>query len=164
MWFAFYGSDLKSIEPSNARNVVPGSWRIELSPSVPSQEDDFLVLFEIGAKGTTGKLPCARIESTSVKGVIHDRQAVCFVIARPGESVEFTTPLQPIASLWIAGFPSLQSVLVHVSGSNLSNEAPFPGQPIASYRIRSNRHGVATLTATLPPGSRIRLQAGSRNI
>jgi hypothetical protein len=54
MWEGFYGKDIKRIESSNRRNVVPGSWRVEVSPSHAQLEDHFLHLFEINDRGKTG--------------------------------------------------------------------------------------------------------------
>jgi hypothetical protein len=55
MWKTFWGSDFSRISPSNRKNVVPGAWRIEVSPLIPAEEDYFLHVFEIGNTGTTGK-------------------------------------------------------------------------------------------------------------
>src|ERR1022692_207361 len=55
MWKTFWGDDFSKISPSNRKNVVPGAWRIEVSPSLPAEEDFFLHVFEIGNIGTTGK-------------------------------------------------------------------------------------------------------------
>src|SRR5205814_6985570 len=51
MWLTFWGEDLKKISPSNMLHVVPGAWRIELSPAKPSKDDLFLNVLEIGDKG-----------------------------------------------------------------------------------------------------------------
>jgi hypothetical protein len=42
MWLTFWGNDLDRISPSNMLHVVPGSWRIEISPAKPSRDDLFL--------------------------------------------------------------------------------------------------------------------------
>jgi hypothetical protein len=54
MWKTFWGDDFSKISPSNRKNAVPGAWRIEVSPSLPAEEDFFLHVFEIGNMGTTG--------------------------------------------------------------------------------------------------------------
>ena len=54
MWKTFWGQDYDGIEKSNRVNVVPGAWRIEVSPTVPANEDLFLHVFEIGNEGATG--------------------------------------------------------------------------------------------------------------
>ncbi|MGH9617654.1 MAG: heparinase II/III domain-containing protein, partial [Acidobacteriaceae bacterium] len=42
MWKKFWGPDCDRIERSNRRNVIPGAWRIEVSPAHPAKEDLFL--------------------------------------------------------------------------------------------------------------------------
>ena len=68
MWKKFWGDDIKSIERSNRRNVVPGAWRIEVSPSTPQLEDHFLHLFEIGDRGTTGKQTVELLQGVGITG------------------------------------------------------------------------------------------------
>ena len=53
MWLTFWGEDMKALSPSNRRAVVPGSWRIEISPTRSSREDVFLNVLEIGDAGAT---------------------------------------------------------------------------------------------------------------
>jgi Heparinase II/III-like protein len=55
MWRTFWGEDLARLSPSNRRAVVPGAWRIEVSPAAPRLDDVFLHLLEIGARGSTGR-------------------------------------------------------------------------------------------------------------
>jgi hypothetical protein len=51
MWHVFWGEDVQRIEPSNMLHVVPGSWRIEISPAKSNEDDLFLNVLEIGEKG-----------------------------------------------------------------------------------------------------------------
>lgn len=157
MWHAFYGKDFNRILPSNQVNVIPGSWRLELSPVVAELEDHFLVLMEIGAKGTTGKLPVIPIESASIKGVARGTLAICFVTAPHGQSIEFTTPSQPLETLWLGGLPSHAVAVLDLTGSNLSMTSPLPGVSVSSHRMRANEHGVALLKAALPANCRARI-------
>ncbi len=53
MWLTFWGGDMQKLSPSNRKAVVPGSWRLELSPAAPAQDDVFLQALEIGDKGGT---------------------------------------------------------------------------------------------------------------
>ena len=52
MWKTFWGNDFSKIQPSNRKNVVPGAWRIEVSPAHPAEDDFFLHVFEIGDVGS----------------------------------------------------------------------------------------------------------------
>src|SRR5262249_6608264 len=36
MWQTFWGGDMQRLSPSNRRAVVPGAWRIEVSPAAPA--------------------------------------------------------------------------------------------------------------------------------
>ena len=55
MWKTFWGGDFSKIQPSNRKNVVPGAWRVEVSPAQPTQQDFFLHVCEIGKVGIAGK-------------------------------------------------------------------------------------------------------------
>ena len=59
MWLTFWGGDMARLSPSNRRAVVPGGWRIEVSPAQAAREDVFLHALEIGDKGA----PTRRIEA-----------------------------------------------------------------------------------------------------
>jgi hypothetical protein len=72
MWLTFWGEDMKALSPSNRRAVVPGSWRIEISPTRPSREDVFLNVLEIGDVGgpprTIEKILGYRLAGAAVAG------------------------------------------------------------------------------------------------
>jgi hypothetical protein len=72
MWLTFWGEDLKALSPSNRRAVVPGSWRIEISPTKPSRDDVFLNVLEIGDVGapprTIEKMLGYRLAGAAVAG------------------------------------------------------------------------------------------------
>jgi hypothetical protein len=53
MWHTFWGEDVQRIEPSNMQHVVPGSWRVEITPAKANKDDLFLNVLEIGEKGDT---------------------------------------------------------------------------------------------------------------
>ena len=50
MWKTFWDG-IDRLSPSNRRAVVPGGWRMEVSPVEPSKEDVFLHVLEIGDRG-----------------------------------------------------------------------------------------------------------------
>src|SRR5262249_29467568 len=68
MWKTFYGDDISALEKSNRKNVVPGAWRIEVSPSRPAEEDLFLHVMEIGDRGTTGRRRVELIDGVNFMG------------------------------------------------------------------------------------------------
>jgi hypothetical protein len=52
MWHTFWGEDVQRIEPSNMQHVVPGAWRVEITPAKANKDDLFLNVLEIGERGT----------------------------------------------------------------------------------------------------------------
>ena len=50
MWRTFWGADFDRLSPSNRRAVVPGAWRVEVSPTAAARDDRFLHALEIGDK------------------------------------------------------------------------------------------------------------------
>jgi len=94
MWLTFWGEDLKQISPSNMLHVVPGSWRIEISPSNPSKDDLFLNVLEIGEKGDTKKRTVELADGSNLTGaVIEGQTLVLFATAElPVTSGEVTVP------------------------------------------------------------------------
>ena len=68
MWKLFWGEDFNRIQPSNRKNVVPGSWRVEVSPASPSEEDLFLHVFEIGDSGKTGNSHAELLDGAGMQG------------------------------------------------------------------------------------------------
>jgi len=167
MWEKFYDNDISRIKRSNHRNVVPGSWRVEVSPSQPQLEDHFLHLFEISDRGKTGRVKVELLQGSGIAG------AGCTV---PGEAglvalfpvqealldyVEVTLPSFPCHSLWIAGLKADRRYNLELVGSNLaSGDAPAPGVPLRSQGVRANRQGVALIKSGVsffPAGTRLSL-------
>jgi hypothetical protein len=167
MWKKFWGNDLKSLDPSNRRNVVPGSWRVEVTPSTPQLEDHFLHLFEIGDRGTTGNHVVELIQGLGIAG------AGCAIAGEAGiaalfnaqdtalDDVEATLPAFPCHTLWLAGLIADRRYNLELAGSNLaSGDAPAPGVPLLSREVRANEHGIVLVhseATAFPAGSRLRL-------
>ena len=168
MWKRFYGNDIKSIERSNRRNVVPGSWRVEVSPAQPQLEDLFLHLFEIGDRGKTGRVTVELLQGLGAAG------AGCAVTGEAGvaalfpaqdaplDSIEVTLPTFPCHTLWIAGLVADRRYDLELAGSNLASiDAAAPGVPLRSEEIRANKQGIAHITSGasfFPAGSRMSLR------
>jgi hypothetical protein len=168
MWRKFYGDDIKSIERSNRRNVVPGSWRVEVSPAQPQLEDLFLHLFEIGDRGKTGRMTVELLQGSGVAG------AACAVTGEAGiaalfpaqdaplDFMEVTLPTFPCHTLWFAGLLVDRRYGLELAGSNLATgNAAAPGVPLRSAEIRANKQGIAHITSrtdSFPSGSRMLLR------
>ena len=67
MWKTFWDG-IDRLSPSNRRAVVPGGWRMEVSPAAPSKEDVFLHVLEIGDRDATPARRVAAIEGSGLAG------------------------------------------------------------------------------------------------
>jgi hypothetical protein len=169
MWEKFYDNDIPRIKHSNRRNVVPGSWRVEVSPSRPQLEDHFLHLFEIGDRGMTGRLKVELLEGSGIAGAGFAPDEKTGIVALfpagdvPLDSVEVTLPAFPCHILWMAGLEADRRYDLTFSGSNLaSGDAPAPGVPLRSQVIRANQNGIALTRSGLslfPADARVILRA-----
>jgi hypothetical protein len=168
IWNRFYGDDITSIERSNHRNVVPGAWRVEVSPSEPQLEDHFLHLFEINDRGKTGNLKVELLQGHGIAG------AACCTTGAPGiaalfpvqeaslDYVEATLPSFPCHTLWVGGLEADQIYDLELAGSNLASEdAAAPGVPLLSQQVRANKQGVIQVKfgSVAPAASRMRLHS-----
>lgn len=167
MWKAFWGNETDRIEPSNHRNVVPGAWRIEVTPATPQLEDHFLHAFEINDRGKTGRLRTELIQGNGIAG------AGCAMAGEAGlvalfpaqdkllDYVEATLPTFACHTIWVAGLEPDRIYQLELAGSNMATgDAVAPGVPILSRETRANKRGVVHLQAESAPftaGSRMRL-------
>ncbi|HZL28371.1 MAG TPA: heparinase II/III family protein [Acidobacteriaceae bacterium] len=169
MWKKFYGDDIKSIERSNHRNVVPGAWRVEVSPSAPQLEDHFLHLFEIGDRGKTGRFSVELLQGSGIAGagfaVTGEAGGVALFPAQdmPLDYVEVTLPTFPCRAIWVAGLEADRHYNLELVGSNLATgDAPASGVPLRSQEVRANKHGVVQIQSGgsfFPPTTRLSLHA-----
>jgi hypothetical protein len=103
MWLTFWGEDMKAIAPSNRRAVVPGSWRIEISPLRPSHEDVFLNVLEIGDVGVAPR---------SIERILGYRMAGAAVA---GDAAVLSTTAVDVAEAE-ANVPDLETTALLVTG------------------------------------------------
>jgi len=165
MWKKFYGDEIKSIERSNRRNVVPGAWRIEVTPAHPQLEDLFLHVFEIGDPGKTGRVSVELLQGSNVAGAACAMTGATGIAALlpaqpvPLEFFEVTLPSFPCHTLWMAGLIADRRYDIELAGSNLaSGDAAAPGVPLRSEVVRANKHGIAQVdsgTKAFPAGCRL---------
>jgi hypothetical protein len=161
MWKAFWGEDFSRISPSNRKNVVPGAWRIEVSPSVPAQEDFFLHVLEIGDLRSTGKTPIVRIDGSNFAGAAAE-QGLCVLFAasesaREGGEVSF--PEIRCTSLMIVNLAPDSVYELRFYGPNVpsSRAAAPPGVETDQLRIVTNHCGVLRLDKTFTGDSRLHI-------
>jgi heparin/heparan-sulfate lyase len=149
MWKTFWGDDFSKISPSNRKNVVTGAWRIEVSPSLPAEEDFFLHVFEIGNIGTTGKKRTELINGVNFLGAASE--AGPFVLFSTSDSAaqggEVSLPDLASDSLIASGLLPDAIYELSFTGPNVSSSpaAVLPGVLADMLRLRTNSQGVLRL-------------------
>jgi hypothetical protein len=146
MWKKFWGEDLTKMERSNRKNVVPGSWRIEVSPSRPAEEDLFLHVLEIGNTGATGKKPVKLVDGADMTGAaVEGGPVVLFTSSgRPVDHAEVSLPNLACDSLLLTGLQPESIYELSFSGLNVSDspDATLPGVLKDVLRTRANAKGI----------------------
>lgn len=146
MWKAFWGQDLTKMERSNRKNVVPGSWRIEVSPSQPAEEDFFLHVLEIGNAGTTGKKQVQLIDGAGMLGAAFESGPVV-MFSSSGQVIdhaEVSLPGLTCDSILLTGLQPESIYELSFSGLNVSEspDATLPGVLKDVLRDRANAKGI----------------------
>jgi heparin/heparan-sulfate lyase len=149
MWKKFWGDDLAKMSPSNRKNVVPGSWRIEVAPSSPADEDFFLHVLEIGDQGTTGKLRVEVLEGVNLKGVAIAQGSIV-LFGSTGMTVlegEVSLPDFPCNLLMVTGLEPDAIYELSFGGLNVTSapNAVLPGVSAGIARLRANAKGILRL-------------------
>ena len=161
MWKTFWGEDFSRIAPSNRKNVVPGGWRIEVSPSEEAEEDLFLNAFEIGDIGTTGKMRVELVEGVNFVGAISDKgPGVLFATSDSArQSGEFSLPDLPLTSLTVSSLEANALYELSFYGPNIpaSSKAALPGVLIRTKRERSSDKGILRIDGVVEGNSRVRI-------
>jgi hypothetical protein len=135
MWLTFWGGDMQKLSPSNRRAVVPGGWRIEVSPARPTREDLFLHALAIGDVGTEMRRIQA-IEGHRLAGAVVGGDAVVLFQTDAGAEAEATIPDVESTSLHLSG-------LVAGASYDLQLTSGFaPGAPIWRHAGAANDAGV----------------------
>ena len=87
MWKTFWGADLERLSPSNRRAVVPGAWRLEVSPATPARDDRFLHVLEIGDRGAPA-LHVERVYGHNLAGAVIEGQGGALFVTSPAPPAE----------------------------------------------------------------------------
>jgi hypothetical protein len=161
MWKAFWGDDFTKILKSNRKNVVPGEWRIEVSPSRPAEEDLFLHVLEIGNQGTTGKKQTKLVDGVNFLGAAFEGgPMVLFGSAKTTISRgEASLPDLACSSLLITSLEPESVYEVSFSGLNVSDSptATLPGVLKDVLHILTNDKGVLQIENQHLGNLRVRL-------
>lgn len=145
MWKTFW-PDSNRIERSNMVNVVPGAWRIEVSPTVPAEEDLFLHVFEIGDKDATGGKRVELLKGANFTGAAFEKgPAVLFSTVGPAITEgEVSLPDMPCDFLLITSLVPHATYALNFTGLNApTTPSPIaPGEPAQLLRQRANGDGI----------------------
>jgi hypothetical protein len=137
MWRTFWGQDFGRLAKSNRRAVVPGAWRMEVTPAAASRDDVFLNVLEIGDVGAP-PLRVERVQGSGLAGaVVNAHAAVLFATAAaPLTEGEVTLPDVPTGFVLLAGLePGVRYDLQATSGF-------APGSPVWRLQAETNDSGV----------------------
>ncbi len=137
MWRTFWGQDFGRLAKSNRRAVVPGAWRMEVTPAAASRDDVFLNVLEIGDVGAP-PLRVERVQGSGLAGaVVNAHAAVLFATAAaPLTEGEVTLPDVPTGFVLLAGLePGVRYDLQATSGF-------APGSPVWRLQAEANDSGV----------------------
>jgi len=163
MWKLFWGEDLERISSSNRKNVVPGSWRVEVSPAVPANKDFFLHVMEIGDSGKTGKRRVELLEGVEMKGAaVEDGPMILFSsTGTPPNSAEVSIPDIKCNYVLITGLEPEKVYEANLGGLNVSTSptAVLPGVSAGTVRVRANQNGVLQIERSDLRNLRLRITA-----
>jgi hypothetical protein len=137
MWRTFWGQDFGRLAKSNRRAVVPGAWRMEVTPAAESREDVFLNVLEIGDVGAP-PLRLERVQGSGLAGAVVGAQAAVLfaTAAAPLTEGEVTLPDVPTGFVLLAGLePGVRYDLQATSGF-------APGSPVWRLQAETNDSGV----------------------
>ena len=151
MWKTFWDG-IERLSPSNRRAVVPGAWRMEVSPATPSRDDDFLNVLEIGDRDAKPKARVAAIDGHGLDGAaIEGASAVIFAIPEV-ENAEGTLPDVRTESLLLVGLDPGARYELQVTSSFA------PGAPVWRATGEAGDEGTLSLPWDGIRDGRLRLQ------
>ncbi len=141
MWRTFWGADLNKLSPSNRRAVVPGAWRLEVSPRAAARDDRFLHVLEIGDRGAA-PLRVEPVYGHNLAGaVVAGHGGALFSTApSPSAEAEATLPDVPVGTLLVTGLAPGRSYEFQFT----SNFAP--GSPVVQIAARASDAGLVRLS------------------
>jgi hypothetical protein len=162
MWKKFWGNDFQKLEHSNRKNVVPGAWRVEVSPAIPAEEDHFLHLLEIGARAKTGNRRVELLKGQNLAGAAFESGPIALFNTGPAPILEAEVTLPALTCKEILVLGTKEDTLFEVTfgGPNITTPTSIapPGVAVKTDRIRSNGKGVLTLALGCTHTARLRLK------
>jgi len=160
MWKTFWGEDLDHISPSNMRHVIPGSWRIELSPAKPSKENFFLSVLEIGDKGD----PARHVEladGINLTGALiaNDTFALFATTQQSVTDGEVTLPDLEVQTLIVTGLKPEAKYQLDITGGKTKSWGGglFQGVHLWNSTADTDRSGILRIPFSGHKDARLRL-------
>jgi hypothetical protein len=161
MWKEFWGDDFEHINRSNRKNVVSGSWRVEISPQAPSREDLFLQLIEIGDRGSLPRQRVELLQGHNVSGAAVESGTAALFNSTDSALSEAEVTLPEIACKSLIALGLLRNALYELNfiGPNVvtPTSAALPGIEVQTQYARSNDKGVLTVSLNGLRSVRLRL-------
>ena len=137
MWRTFWGQDFGRLSPSNRRAVVPGAWRMEVTPAVAARDDVFLNVLEIGDVGTAA-LRIERVNGHGLAGALVAGEAAVIFATASERMTEGEITLPDVASRFL-----LLAGLVPGARYDMQLTSGFaPGSPVWRLQAEANDAGV----------------------
>jgi hypothetical protein len=162
MWKNFWGKEFQKLEHSNRKNVVPGAWRVEVSPAVPAEEDHFLHVLEIGTRATTGKHPVELLKGQNTAGAAFESGPIALFNTGVSPLLEGEVTIPAIACTGLLAFGLRENALFEITlaGPNIITPTSIaaPGIAAKTQQIRSNDKGVLALTLEGALSARLRFK------
>ena len=153
MWTTFWGGDFRALSPSNRRAVVPGGWRLEISPSVPAKDDVFLNVLEIGDRtDATAPRRVATVEGHGVTGASIEGASVVLFAERPTGEAEATLPAIATVGLLVSGLEPRASYEAQLTSGFA------PGSPAWSATAETTDDGTLRVAWDTRQEARLRLR------
>jgi hypothetical protein len=151
MWKTFWDG-IDRLSPSNRRAVVPGGWRIEVSPASPRKEDVFLHVLEIGDRDARPPRRVEAVEGNALDGAAIEGDALVLFATGDGTSAEATLPDVRTASLLVAGLEPAAPYEIQVTSSFA------PGAPAWRTTAEAGDEGTLSLPWDGVRDGRLRLR------
>jgi hypothetical protein len=160
MWKTFWGADLDHISPSNMQHVVPGSWRIEISPAKPSKEDFFLNVLEIGNKGDAAR-QVELVEGINFAGALiaNETLALFAFIQQSVTDGEITLPDVEVQTLIVTGLKPEAKYQLDITGGKTKSWGGglFQGVHLWNATADTDRAGILRIPFSGHKDARLRL-------
>jgi hypothetical protein len=153
MWRTFWGGDLETLSPSNRRAVVPGAWRLEISPAAPARDDVFLNVLEIGDRAD-GAPPrrVAAVEGHGLTGAAIEGASVVLFAERPADAAEATLPAIATTGILVSGLEPRAAYEAQLTSGFA------PGSPAWSATVETTDDGTLRAAWDAREEARLRLR------